>query len=166
MAQIFCHRCLLHLLKIPQTISDRNRFPIPIMDEFIDGLHEATIFLKLDLRASYHQIWITEEDIRKSVFRTHHGHYEFTVMPFGLTNTLATFQATMNQLLTEFLRKFVMVFFDDILIYRRSVIEHLHHLQTILELLSTHSFFLRRNKCCFGLKELAYLGHIITTKRV
>lgn len=84
-------------------------------------------------------------------------------MPFGLTNAPTTFQATMNQLLAPFLRKFVVVFFDDILIYSRSENDHLQHLREVLSLLETQSFYLRRNKCCFGVAELAYLGHIITT---
>lgn len=85
------------------------------MDELIDELHNATLFLKLDLKAGYYQIQIVEWNIRKSAFCTHDKHYEFIVMPFGFTNAPTTFQATMNQLL-EFLRKFMVVFFDNILI--------------------------------------------------
>lgn len=132
------------------------------MDELLDKLHNAKLFSKLDLRSGYHQIRIAEEDIRKSAFRTHHGHYEFTVIPFGLTNAPATFQATMNQLLSAFLWKFVVVFFDDILIYNRSEEDHLIHLREVLHLLQSHSFFVRRSKCSFGVKELVYLGHIVT----
>lgn len=103
-----------------------------------------------------------EDDITKSVFQTHHGHYEFTVMPFGLTNV----PTTMNQLLAPFLRKFVVVFFDDILIYSRSEDDHLQHLWEVHGLLKTHSFYLRRNKYCFGVAKLTYLGHIITINGV
>jgi hypothetical protein len=71
-------------------------------------------------------------------FKTHQGHYQFRVMPFGLTNALATIQYTMNSILEPYLRKFVIVFVDDILIYNRSIEEHAHHLKLVLQLLRKH----------------------------
>ncbi|KAL0312114.1 UNVERIFIED_CONTAM: Transposon Ty3-G Gag-Pol polyprotein [Sesamum radiatum] len=138
-------------------ITIKDRFSIPTIDELIDELQGAS---KIDLRSGYHQIRMASEDVHKTAFQTIDGHYEFLVMPFGLTNAPSKFQTAMNDLLRP--HRFVIVFFDDSLVYSGTWVDHLFHLSVILDLLLSNHFFAKFSKCCFGVSTVDYLGHLIS----
>jgi hypothetical protein len=143
-------------------ITVKNKYPMPIVDELLDELSGSQWFTKLDLRAGYHQIRLVPTDEHKTAFKTHLGLYEFKVMPFGLTNAPATFQSAMNNIFSNMIRKCVLVFMDDILIYSPTLEDHLSHLQQVFQLLQANQLSVKLSKCSFAQESLDYLGHVIS----
>ena len=133
----------------------KNKYPLPRIGELLDRLGKAKIFSKIDLRSGYYQVRIKEGDIPKTAFNTRFGHYEFTVMPFGLINAPATFNRLMTDLFRKELDDFVLVFFDDILIYSKINEEHEQHLCHVLELLKGAKRYAKKSKCTFFVDKVA-----------
>jgi hypothetical protein len=137
-----------------------------VIDELLDELAGACLFTSLDLRTGYHQIHMRPEDGHKTAFKTHEGHYEFRVMAYGLTNAPAMFQGLMNTILQPLLRKGVLVFIDDILIYSRDLDTHLMLLHQVFQILAHHQLRVKHRKCKFLQPSLTYLGHEISGEGV
>jgi hypothetical protein len=143
-------------------ITVKGKYPVPIIEELLDELSGAAYFTTLDLQSGFHQICMKSGEEFKTAFQTHFGQFEFRVMSFGLTGAPGTFQDAMNTTLAPCLWKFVLVFFDDILVYSRTWEYHITHLRTVFELLSRDQWKLKMSKCSFAQTKISYLGHIIS----
>jgi hypothetical protein len=143
-------------------VTIKNKCPLPRIDDLFDQLKGACVFLKIDLRSGYHQLKIRASDIPKTTFITRCGIYEYMVMSFGLTNAPAYFMYLMNKVFMEYLDKFVVVFIDDIMIFSKNEEKHDEHLRLVLLKLRENQLYAKLNKCEFWLKEVSFLGHIIS----
>ncbi|WVZ77708.1 hypothetical protein U9M48_025546 [Paspalum notatum var. saurae] len=143
-----------------------GKFPIPVFDETMDELAGSSWFSTLDLNSGFHQIRLKAGEEPKTAFQTHFGHFEFKVMSFGLCGAPRTFQGAMNVTLQPLLRRCVVVFFDDILVYSKSFEEHLVHLRQVFNLLAQDKWQVKMTKCTFAQRQIAYLGHILSQERI
>jgi hypothetical protein len=124
------------------------------------------VFSKIDLRSGYHQIKICAKDIPKTAFSTRYGLYEYLVMSFGLTNALTHFMYLMNSVFMFELDKFVMIFIKNILVYSKNMEEHEEYLPMVLQRLRDHQLYAKFSKCEFWIKEVPFLGHVISPEGI
>jgi hypothetical protein len=143
-------------------VTIKNKYPLPKIEDLFDQLNGAKVFSKIDLRTGYHQLKVCKSDIPKTAFTTRYGLFECTVMSFGLTNAPTYFVNLMNKVFMKFLEKFVVVFIDDILVYSKTEEEHAEHLRLVLGTLREHQLYAKFSKCEFWLKEVGFLGHVIS----
>lgn len=146
-------------------ITEKDKYPIPRIDEILDEMGQGELFTTLDATSGYYQIPICEED-KKTAFRWKGGFFEFTRMPFGLCNAPATFQRTMDEILKEYNWKFVIPYLDDIIIYSKNIHEHVIHVEKVMKKLQEAGIALNISKCKFFQNEIEILGNIVKNKSI
>uniref|UniRef100_A0A0W0FSN7 RNA-directed DNA polymerase n=1 Tax=Moniliophthora roreri TaxID=221103 RepID=A0A0W0FSN7_MONRR len=145
----------------------KNAYPLPLISELLDKLKGATVFTKLDLRNGYNNVRIKDRDQWKAAFKTNRGLFEPTVMFFGLSNSPATFQAFMNDILSDFIDEgWCVVYMDDILIFSKDQDEHRKRTERLMHRLKKHDLFLKPEKCEFDITEVVFLGMVIRPRYI
>jgi len=139
----------------------KDRYPIPLLNDLLDAPRKARIYSKIDLKSAYHLVRIAKGDEWKTAFRTHYGSFEWLVMPFGLSNTPSAFQHFMNDIFSDVLDVFVVIYLDDILIYSDNMDDHKKHVKEVLKRLQENRLYTLPTKCVFHQDRIEFLDFVL-----
>lgn len=145
-------------------ITVKNTYPLPLISVLFDQIRGASVSSKIDLQGAYNLIRIREGDEWKTAFSTHSGHFKYLVMLFGWSNVPAVFQDFINDVLRPFMGKFLVVYLDDILIFSPTLEQHREHVRTVMQSLRENNIFAKLEKCEFEVKQISFLGYIISSE--
>jgi len=143
-------------------MTKRNAYPLPRISSVFESMKDAVVFSKFDLKSAYNLVRIREGDEYKTAFNTKFGHFEHLVMPFGLTNAPAVFQSFVNDIFSEDIGKYCQVYLDDIVVYSKTLEEHVQHVRTILKKLIEHKLVAKKSKCELHKLKISFLGHVVS----
>ncbi len=144
----------------------KNRYPLPLIDEILDRPNDARVFTKIDVKNAYYRLRIREGDEWKTAFRTRYGLLEYLVMSFGLTNTPASFQSYINGVLRPYLDITVIVYIDHVLVFWGNLYQHKKHVRKVLKALFKAGLYAKLSKYLFSITRISFLSFILTDKSV
>ena len=139
-----------------------NSYPLPDISDILSSLYKSKYFSCVDLKSGYWQVEVAPEDREKTAFVCHRGLYEFNVMPFRLSSAPPIFQELMNKVLGQAMYKYAIAYIDDVIIYSETFQDHLKHLNEVFGKLRGAGLKLKMSKCQFLMKQISYLGHVIS----
>ena len=148
------------------TVTVKDKYPLPNIRDIFDHLGKASIFSTLDLRSGYWQVPLDEESKAKTAFVCHRGQFMFNVLPFGVVNAPSQYQRLMEKVLTGYIGRFCFVYIDDLIIYSKTEAEHQHHLQLVFQRLREYNLKLKESKCHLGQAQVELLGYVISEKGI
>eukprot|EP00121_Abeoforma_whisleri_P016044 Awhi_evm3s14741 len=143
-------------------ITEKNNYPLPLIDQLLNNIAGAEIFTRLDLPDAYHLVRIKDGDEWKTAFRCPYGLFEYNVVSFGLSNAPAVFQSFMNDIFHEFLDDFLVIYLDDLLIFSKDKSKHDENVRKVLSVLREHDLCANPSKCSFDVTNIDFMGYLVS----